>query len=92
MFTDFSIMPEIEHSGCVVDLLSKAGFLTQVVEFINKMSVKADVVIWTTLLGASKVYKKEEVGELALEELVKLEPRNPSNIYGDLGRPVMLRG
>ncbi|XP_024008699.1 pentatricopeptide repeat-containing protein At3g29230 [Eutrema salsugineum] len=92
MSTDFLITPQIEHCGCVVDLLSRAGLLTQAVEFINKMPVKADAVIWTTLLGASKVYKKVEVGELALEELVKLEPRNPanfvmlSNIYGDLGR------
>ncbi|KAL0697711.1 hypothetical protein Bca4012_053833 [Brassica carinata] len=92
MFTDFSITPQIEHCGCMVDLLSRAGLLTQAVEFINKMPVKADAVIWATLLGASKVYKKVEVGELAHEELVKLEPRNPanfvmlSNIYGDLGR------
>ncbi|CAA7039283.1 unnamed protein product [Microthlaspi erraticum] len=92
MLSDFSITPEIEHCGCVVDLLSRAGFLAQAVEFVNKMPVKADVVIWATLLGASKVYKKVEVGELALEELVKLEPRNPanfvtlSNLYGDVGR------
>ncbi|KFK43601.1 hypothetical protein AALP_AA1G147700 [Arabis alpina] len=92
MVTDFSITPQIEHCGCVVDLLSRAGLLTEAVEFINKMPVKADAVIWATLLGASKVYKKVDVGELALEELIKLEPRNPanfvmlSNIYGDLGR------
>ncbi|CAN7058289.1 unnamed protein product, partial [Brassica oleracea var. botrytis] len=92
MFTDYSITPQIEHCGCMVDLLSRAGLLTQAVEFINKMPVEADAVIWATLLGASKVYKKVEVGELALGELVKLEPRNPanfvmlSNIYGDLGR------
>ncbi|CAH8252189.1 unnamed protein product [Arabidopsis lyrata] len=83
---------KIEHCGCVVDLLSRAGFLTQAVEFINKMPVKADAVIWATLLGASKVYKKVDTGELALKELIKLEPRNPanfvmlSNIYGDAGR------
>lgn len=92
MCTDFLITPQIEHCGCVVDLLSRAGFLTQAVEFINKMPVKADAVIWATLLGASKVYKKVDIGELALEELIKLEPRNPanfvmlSNIYGDVGR------
>lgn len=92
MSTDFSISPEIEHCGCVVDLLSRAGLFTQAVEFINKMPVKADAVIWATLLGASKVYKKVDIGELALGELIKLEPRNPahfvmlSNVYGDLGR------
>ncbi|KAL1202381.1 Pentatricopeptide repeat-containing protein [Cardamine amara subsp. amara] len=92
MFTDFSITPQIEHCGCVVDLLSRAGLFTQAVEFIKKMPVKADAVIWATLLGASKVYKKVDIGELALKELIKLEPRNPanfvmlSNIYGDLGR------
>ncbi|XP_019059534.1 PREDICTED: pentatricopeptide repeat-containing protein At3g29230 [Tarenaya hassleriana] len=92
MLEDYSLIPQIEHCGCVVDLLSRAGLLTQAVEFVDKMPVEADAVIWAALLGASRVYKNVEVGELALEKLVKFEPRNPanyvmlSNIYGDHGR------
>lgn len=92
MVDDYQIVPEIEHFGCVVDLLARAGLLDRAVNFVKKMPMKADAVIWAALLGACKIYKNIELAELALERLIELEPKNPanyvmlSNIYGDLGR------
>lgn len=92
MIEDCSIKPQIEHYGCMVDLLSRAGLLVEAVGFVNKMPIQSDAVIWATLLGASKIHKNVSVAELSLEHLIELEPRNPSNyvmlsnIYGDLGR------
>lgn len=92
MVSDYSIVPQIEHYGCMVDLLGRAGLLEQAVEFVRQMPIEADVVIWTALLGACRIYKNIELAELALERLIELEPKNPanyvmlSNIYGDLGR------
>lgn len=92
MVDDYLIVPQIEHYGCLVDLLGRAGLLPQAVDFVSKMPIKADAVIWTALLGACKIYKNVEVAELALERLIEIEPKNPSNyvmlsnIYGDLGR------
>ncbi|OWM73605.1 hypothetical protein CDL15_Pgr026704 [Punica granatum] len=92
MIDDYLIEPKIEHYGCMVDLLGRAGLLAQAVDFVGKMPIKADAVIWTALLGACKIYKNVEVAELALERLIEIEPENPSNyvmlsnIYGDLGR------
>ncbi|KAF2317783.1 hypothetical protein GH714_041096 [Hevea brasiliensis] len=91
MIDDYSIVPQIEHYGCMVDLLARAGLLVQAVDFVKKMPMEADAVIWAALLGACRVYKNVVLAELALEKLIKFEPKNPanvmlSNIYGDLGR------
>ncbi|KAK6931513.1 Pentatricopeptide repeat [Dillenia turbinata] len=92
MLKDYDIVPQIEHYGCMVDLMGRAGLLEQAVEFVRRMPIKADSVIWASLLGACRVYKNVKVAELALEELTELEPQNPSNyvmlsnIYGDYGR------
>ncbi|KAK7300063.1 hypothetical protein RJT34_10895 [Clitoria ternatea] len=92
MVDDYSIVPQIEHYGCVVDLLGRAGLLHQAVDFVRKMPGKPDAVIWAALLGACRIYKNVEIAELALQHLIELEPNNPvnfvmlSNIYKDLGR------
>ncbi|XP_062077901.1 pentatricopeptide repeat-containing protein At1g08070, chloroplastic [Humulus lupulus] len=92
MVNEYHITPEIEHYGCVVDLLARAGHLDRAVDFVKTMPIDADAVIWAALLGACKIYKNIELAELALERLIELEPQNPSNyvmlsnIYGDLGR------
>lgn len=92
MVDHYSIVPQIEHYGCMVDLLGRAGRLDQAVNFVRKIPVKPDAVIWATLLGACRIYKNVEIAELALQKLIELEPKNPanfvmlSNIYKDLGR------
>lgn len=92
MVNDYSIVPQIEHYGCMVDLLARAGLLDQAVEFVRKMPREADAVIWAALLAACRIYKNVELAEVAFERLIELEPNNPanfvilSNIYGDLGR------
>ncbi|KAL8463462.1 hypothetical protein ACS0TY_034202 [Phlomoides rotata] len=89
MTNEYAIEPQIEHYGCVVDLLARGGLLEQAMEFVHNMPIKADSVIWTSLLAASRVHKKIEFVELSLQKLIKLDPKNPaiyvtvSNIYGE---------
>lgn len=89
---DYSISPQIEHYGCVVDLYARAGCLDEALNFVKMMPMKADAVVWACLLGACRIHKNVEIAELALEQLIELEPGNPanylmlSNIYGDAGR------
>ncbi|CAL5350154.1 unnamed protein product [Camellia sinensis] len=92
MIDEYSIMPQIEHYGCMVDMLARAGLLDQAVDFVKKMPIEADGIIWTALLGACRSYKNIKLAELALHRLIELEPKNPanyvmlSNIYGDVRR------
>lgn len=92
MIEEYSIEPQIEHYGCMIDLLARAGFLEQAMKFLKEMPLEADSVMWTSLLGACKIHKNFKLAELALSKLIELEPKNPSNyvmlsnIYGDFGR------
>lgn len=87
MTEDYGIRPEIEHYGCMVDLLSRAGLLQEALDFIRKMPTEPNSVIWGALLGGARVHKNIDMGELAIQHLVELDPLNDgyyvvlSNIY-----------
>ncbi|KAL7132491.1 hypothetical protein ABFS83_12G077300 [Erythranthe nasuta] len=89
MRDEHSIEPQIEHYGCVVDLLARGGLLEQAFEFVRKMPMEADGVVWTALLAASRVHKKIEFAELSLKKLIEIDRENPanyvmlSNVYGE---------
>ncbi|MCL7034642.1 hypothetical protein MKW94_018485, partial [Papaver nudicaule] len=69
MRRNYSIEPEIEHYGAMVDLLGRAGLLEEAHEMIWTMPMKPDVVIWRALLSASRIHGKPEIGELAAKEM-----------------------
>ncbi|OEL38370.1 Pentatricopeptide repeat-containing protein [Dichanthelium oligosanthes] len=91
MEKDHGIAPEIEHYGCMVDLLSRAGRLQEALEFINGMPVEPNSVVWGALLGGARLHRNVEVGEEAIRRLAVLDPGNDgyyvvlSNIYADAG-------
>lgn len=87
-----NIDPDIKHYGCMVDLLGRAGRLEEAEELIRSMPMKADVVIWGTLLAASRTHGNLEVGERAAQSLAALDSSHGasrvllSNLYADAGR------
>ncbi|KAI3469505.1 hypothetical protein Pfo_026168 [Paulownia fortunei] len=92
MKTIYGLEPNIKHYGCMVDLLGRAGRLQEAEELIKSMPMKADVIIWGTLLAACKMYGNTDIGERAAENLAKVEPSHGpsrvllSNLYADVGR------
>ncbi|XP_020098161.1 pentatricopeptide repeat-containing protein At1g08070, chloroplastic-like [Ananas comosus] len=92
MKKEHHIDPKVEHCACMVDLLCRAGRLKDAYEFIREMEIEPNIVIWGTLLGASRVHSNVELAELALKKLLVLEPENSSNyvllanIYANNGR------
>ncbi|XP_072970785.1 pentatricopeptide repeat-containing protein At5g66520-like [Typha angustifolia] len=92
MSTDYHIEPTIEHYGCVVDLLGRAGQLEEALALIRRVSSKADVVLWGALLVACRVHKNVEMGETVAKEMLKLDPYNAgahvflSNVYAVTGK------
>ncbi|XVE84829.1 hypothetical protein DITRI_Ditri17bG0044000 [Diplodiscus trichospermus] len=88
----YNIDPGIKHYGCMVDLLGRAGRLEEAEKMIRSMPMKADVVIWGTLLAACRTHENVEIGEKAAENLARLDPDHGgvkvllSNLYADAGR------
>ncbi|XP_022959003.1 pentatricopeptide repeat-containing protein At5g19020, mitochondrial [Cucurbita moschata] len=87
----YGVEPNIKHYGCLVDLLGRAARLREAEETIRTMPMKADVVIWGTLLAACRTHGEVEIGERAAENLARLEPSHGagrvllSNLYADAG-------
>ncbi|KAF6144450.1 hypothetical protein GIB67_024677 [Kingdonia uniflora] len=75
----YFIHPTSEHYTCMVDLLGKSGFLDEAVEFISQMrvdGVKMSASLWGALLGACRIHRNVELGEIAAEKVLKMEPCN----------------
>jgi len=91
MYENHKIKPKMEHYACMVDLLCRAGLLTDAFEFINTMPFQADVLVWRTFLGACRVHSNTELGKLSARKILELDPNEPaayiqlSNIYASAG-------
>lgn len=74
MVRRFRIRPSIEHYGCMIDLLGRAGRLEDAEEVISSMSENPNSVIWSALLSACRTHKDLRIGENAAMQLGQLEP------------------
>ncbi|XP_054799697.1 pentatricopeptide repeat-containing protein At5g66520-like [Prosopis cineraria] len=74
MVHDFRIKPSVEHYGCMVDLLGRAGKLAEAELFIDSMPEKPNSVIWGTFLNACRMHNDARRGKKALRHLMDLEP------------------
>ncbi|XP_057868158.2 putative pentatricopeptide repeat-containing protein At3g47840 [Cryptomeria japonica] len=72
---EYGIKPIIEHYGCMVDLLGRAGQLDEAEEFIKKIPFKHDTVVWGALLGACKVHGKYDLGKRVADRILQLDPQ-----------------
>lgn len=85
------IEPRIEHYGCMVDLLGRAGLLEEAEELISNMPFQPDDVIWKALLGACKIHGNIEMGKRVAKVLMDLAPNDSgayvglSNMYASSG-------
>ncbi|KAG6785471.1 hypothetical protein POTOM_011204 [Populus tomentosa] len=76
MTRDHSIPPGVEHYGCMVDLLSKAGLLEEALQLIRTMKLEPNAVIWGALLSGCKLHRNLEIAQAAANKLMVLEPGN----------------
>ncbi|KAL3645158.1 hypothetical protein CASFOL_010338 [Castilleja foliolosa] len=92
MVRDYCIEPTVEHYTCMVDLLGHFNKLDKAYRLITKMTLVPDSGVWGALLNSCKIQANVELGELALERLIELEPNNAgnyvilSNIYAQAGK------
>ncbi|KAE8698306.1 beta-1,3-galactosyltransferase 7-like [Hibiscus syriacus] len=86
------IEPRMEHYGCMVDLLGRAGLLAEAKTLIDQMPMSPDVGVLGALFGACRIHGNIELGEEIGKRVIELEPDNSgryvllANMYADAGR------
>uniref|UniRef100_A0A1D1Z5S0 Pentatricopeptide repeat-containing protein At1g59720, mitochondrial n=1 Tax=Anthurium amnicola TaxID=1678845 RepID=A0A1D1Z5S0_9ARAE len=73
------IEPYMEHYGCMVDLLCRAGLIEEAYGFVETMPISPNSVIWRTLLVGCKNKRILDKGEIVAKRLLELEPLNAEN-------------
>lgn len=92
MVRDYRIVPTIQHYTCMVDLLGHCGRLDEAYNLIMQMRAMPDSGVWGALLNSCKIHGSVELGEVALEKLIDLDPDDSgnyvilSNIYAQAGK------
>ncbi|XP_058102443.1 putative pentatricopeptide repeat-containing protein At5g59200, chloroplastic [Magnolia sinica] len=92
MTNKYGIEPRIEHYGCMVDLLGRVGYLEEAYDFIGKMRIEPDHVIWGALLAACKIHGNLTLAERVAEILVNERAADSgtyvllANTYASLGK------
>ncbi|KAF2316743.1 hypothetical protein GH714_042084 [Hevea brasiliensis] len=76
MKVKYGIVPRMEHYGCMVDLLGRAGLVNEAHEYIQNMPLQPNAVVWRTLLGACTIHGHLALGEFARAQLLQLEPKH----------------
>lgn len=79
MELEFGFTPEIEHYGCMIDLLGRAGLLDEAENLINTMPYKANGIILSSFLFACGYYKNAAKAERVIKKYATLEPWNNGN-------------
>ncbi|CAA6653718.1 unnamed protein product [Spirodela intermedia] len=69
----------VEHYGCLVDLLGRAGLVEEAAEAVRKMPVRPNAAVYRALLAACGTYDDLPAGEAAATPLLRLEPRHGGN-------------
>lgn len=92
MVNEYKIEPTIEHYGCFVDILCRAGYLEQAKNTIESMPMRPNKVVWMSLLGGSRNHGNLEIGEYAAHNLIEVDPDAAgcytvlSNMYAAAGK------
>ncbi|KAL5720750.1 hypothetical protein ACHQM5_013389 [Ranunculus cassubicifolius] len=91
----YQIEPKIEHYGCLVDLLSRAGQLVEaerLIEGIPDVNDEHLVPLWSALLGACRNHNNVEMGERVAKRILESESTNSgihtlaANLYAAVDR------
>lgn len=92
MTKEHQIAPSKEHYGCMIDLLCRAGRLSEAGRMIRNVPFLCNDVVWSTLLQACRDHRDVDRGRWAAEQMLRLDPNSAgthitmANIYAASGR------
>ncbi|CAJ2665187.1 pentatricopeptide repeat-containing protein at1g31430-like protein [Trifolium pratense] len=82
MSSIYGIGPNLEHYGCFIDLLGRAGLLHEAEELIKKLPDQKNeiiVAIYGSLLSACRTYGNTDMGERIATTLAKVKSSDSSS-------------
>ncbi|KAB1227147.1 hypothetical protein CJ030_MR1G027734 [Morella rubra] len=88
----YGIEPRVEHYGCMVDLLSRAGHFEEAERLVKKMPIEPNIAIWGALLNGCKIHENVNLADQVRRRITELEPQGSgvyvllSNIYAGVGK------
>lgn len=92
LLPEYGIQPLVEHYACMVGVLSRAGKLSDAVEFISKMPIEPTAKVWGALLNGASIAGDVELGKYVFDQLFEIEPENTgnyiimANLYSQFGK------
>ncbi|EFJ34730.1 hypothetical protein SELMODRAFT_82011 [Selaginella moellendorffii] len=79
MTRERGMTPSLEQYSCVVDLLARAGWIEQVLDFIERrMHLPPNAATWIALLNACKIHHDLQRAVMVAERIIELSPGNSS--------------
>ncbi|KAI5679443.1 hypothetical protein M9H77_10393 [Catharanthus roseus] len=92
MSTEYGLAPTIDHYDCLVDSYARAGQLNEALDLIQTMPFEPDAMSWKSLLGGCSIHRNFELGKIAAEKLLELDPQDTAayilmfNLYASCGK------
>lgn len=76
----YGIKPTMEHYGCMIDLLSRAGYFEVAEEFLKKMPMQPNATIWSSVLNGCEMYGNVDVANRVKSQIAELK-NSGSGVY-----------
>lgn len=73
MKTQYRIVPNIKHYGCIVDILARGGLLQKAYEFIDGLPINPTPILWRTLLSSCHAHGNAELGKRVFYRIIELD-------------------
>ncbi|WCJ21773.1 Tetratricopeptide repeat (TPR)-like superfamily protein [Euphorbia peplus] len=87
MVVEYKIEPKLEHYGCLVDILARAGLIDEALDLVSSMPIKPDAVIWRSLLDSCcKKNASVELSEEMARQVIESREGDSSGAYVLLSR------
>lgn len=73
MVEEYKLQPQVEHYTCMVDLLGRAGHLSQAYDLVMDMPCEPDDRIWGSLLGSCRSHGDEKLAKVVANHVFELD-------------------
>ncbi|KAM0857979.1 hypothetical protein ACQ4PT_048128 [Festuca glaucescens] len=89
----YGITPEVQHYGCMVDMLCRSRRLHEALELAEAMPLQSNEAVWGALLSGCKREDNLELAAKVTDRLIELQPDRAaghlvllSNMYAGVGQ------